>query len=1255
MTMKNSVTFIRSIALALTLWLMASPSAFGQVTRGSLAGTITDPTGAALPAAAVTLKNPATGAEARATTDSQGAFVFPSLAVGRYAITVEAKGFKRATVADVVIEVSTPARVEIALEVGATSEQVTIAGGAQEVVNTSSPMLTNVVERKQIVDLPLPSRNPLDLIRLQAGITTPHGSDVRGGNAAGLRGSTAEVTQDGVNVRNNFLRTDTFVSLTFPSVESTGEFSVSIGTNSADAGRGVAQVRIVTPTGTNDFHGSLFEYHRSSALNANTFFNNATRTPRPFQIQNRFGFLAGGPLWLPKRLFGPASFDGRNRSFWFLTYEGFRQPFSATRTRTVLTEQARQGDFRYIGADGQMKTVSLLNIGNARALNPVTKALIDPTPLPNTTLIGDGLNTAGYRFNRKGTNNNDKWSGRFDQALVERSPIGAHKLELVVHRSDFLLTPDFGFGRDAPFPGGVDGTQGFTTTVAVAAIHSTFGSRAANEVRFGAHRSPVGFLRQSPPDQPFFIGFNSITNPVNTFMSTRLNVTVYHFRDHFSLVKGAHTLRAGAEAQSITYLNFSDEGIHPFVFLGANPANPDGILNSAFPNLPAGAAGLAIVNRARTIYYDLTGALGSASQTFNVTSPTSGFVPGAARSRPIRQRDLSLYAQDQWRPRRNLSLNYGLRWEFVGVPQALNGLALQPVNGAEGLSGISGLNNLFNPGVLKGTAPTLLDFAGEGAGRPFYANDWNNFAPSIGFAYSPDFKRGLLRRLFGAEGQSSIRGGFSISYVRDGLSVIDAALGTGTTNSGLIATSSNATPRGVLTAAGVPIPVPEFKTPISDLENYQRNPNNGLWTFDSKLRTPYVQQWSFGIEREIARGTAVEARYVGNHAVKLYRAFDVNEINIFENGFLQEFLNAQKNLAVNRGASFASGAPGTAPLPIFATLFAGLPAASGFANTGFINNLNLNTVGTMAFTLASSPVYAANRARLAPNFFRANPNAAFARLLGNGSFSNYHALQVELRRRFSRGLMAQANYTFGKTITDSEGFSSADLDNYYTLRDLRLDRHRNDHDITHTFVANFIYELPFGPRRRFLKDGPGVVRKALEGWQVQGIIHAHSGPTGALPSNRATVNQFKAISNPPVLLGGMSFEDFRRNSRVYRTPQGVFFFNPQFLNITTNADGTLQSATLKEGILGPPAPGTFGTFPRNAINFPAFFQVDAGIIKRTYFSERGNVEFRAEFFNLFNRVNFGGPSGVFDSPRFRQIVGTDGSARIGQVALRVNW
>jgi hypothetical protein len=588
------------------------------------------------------------------------------------------------------------------------------------------------------------------------------------------------------------------------------------------------------------------------------------------------------------------------------------------------------------------------------------------------------------------------------------------------------------------------------------------------------------------------------------------------------------------------------------------------------------------------------------------------------------------------------------------VPVDLRGLALQPVNAVAGLYGITGQNNLFNPGVTNGSAPTLLDFIGGPNQPKFYNNDWNNFAPSFGLAYSPSFQRGLLRWLTGGEGRSSIRGGYSISYTRDGLTVIDAARGFGTINPGLTTVASNATPRGVLTGAGVAIAVPQFKTPISDLENYRINPNNGLAAFDPNLRTPYVQQWSFGFEREIARNIAIEARYVGNHAIKLFRAFNINEVNIFENGFLEEFQHAQKNLTINRGASFAPGATGTVPLPILSTLFTGLAATSGFTNAAFINNLTLGNVGTMASTLAGSPVYLANRARLAPNFFRANPNAGFANLLSNGSFSIYHALQMELRRRFIRGWSLQANYTFSKVITDSEGFNASDQENFYTLRNIRLDRHRAAYSIPHTFVANFIYELPFGPGRKFWNGGNVVLRKALDGWQVQGIVNVHSGPAGNghIIASRTTFNNF-LNSNSAISLS-MTPQQFRDNVGVFKTPQGVFYVNPNLLNITTNPNGTIATATLKEGLFGAPPPGQLGTFPRNWLNAPLFSQVDFSVIKRTRLTEQVHLEFRAEFFNAFNAVNFGGTSFSIDATRFGQITGSF-TPRLGQLAMRVNW
>ncbi len=1229
--------------LLLSFVLNLCPNA--QITRGSLSGNVTDPTGALLPNADVTLKNPANGAEVKTVSNAEGEFVFPSLAIGNYALTVEAKGFKRFVIQSVIIEVATPARVSVALAIGEISEVITVSN-VQELVNTTAPTLNNIVERRQIVDLPLSSRNPIELVRLQAGVT---GSGATATHAAGLRNATTNITRDGINVMDNYVKQSNFNVLTSPTVEATGEFSVSVGTVSSDAGRGVAQVRIVTPSGTNQWHGGLFWYHRNSALNANTFINNSTNTARPFSLQNRVGFIANGPLYLPKAIFGPASYDGRNRSFWFLSYEAFREPFTVIRTRTVLTPEARAGNFRYVGANGQMQSVSLYNIGNVKTANPIVAPLIEMTPLPNNSLIGDGLNIAGYNFGAKSLSIVDRWSSRFDQVLTEKSRLGAHRLEFVFHRTPTSLTPDTGNNRDAPFPGGINGVNNTQQTATAAAIHSTFGLHVANEVRFGHQRTPFFFGPEKEPTVPFFLNLPLITSPINTVQTVTRNTTVYHWQDHLSWVRSAHTLRFGAETQSITYHNFSDSGTHPTVTLGTNPANPDGILNTIFPSLPVGATGQTIANRARSLYAALTGNVATATQTFNVTSPTSGFVPRAGSQYPIRQREINLYAMDQWRVRRNLTINAGLRWEWLGVPNVLNGLVLLPVNGVAGLYGISGEGNLFNPGVLKGAAPTLLDFAGKDKGRPYYNDDWNNFAPYFGFAFSPSGESGIRRKLFGTEGRTSIRGGYSISYLRDALSAHRAAL---VNNPGLTTTVINTAPTGVLTAAGVPVTVPIFKTPITDLENFQRNPVTGyLDTYDPKLRTPYVQQWSFGIERQIAGKIAIEARYVGNHAVKLYRAFDVNELNIYENGFLQEFLNAQKNLALNNGASFAPGAAGTVPLPTFAALFTGLPVASGFGNTAFINNLNQNNVGTLGRSLATNALYATNRTRLTPNFFRANPNASNAVLIANGAFSNYHSLQLEARRRFSNGLLFQADYTFGKAITDSEG-SADNFEPNRTIRNLRLNRHRANFDFTHTFISNFIYELPVGPGRRFANNGPGLWRKAMEGWQTQGIISWHSGSPVSATSGRTTVND-QTYANPAQLLG-VSFEEFKRNVGVYKTPQGVFFVNPTLVNITTNANGTLQAATLKDGILGTPVPGHFGNFPRNAMNSPSFFQVDFGVLKRTRITERANVEFRAEFFNLFNTVNFFSGSLAFDAVRFGQITGTYGS-RIGQLALRINF
>jgi hypothetical protein len=1242
-----------------------------QSTTGTLTGIVTDPQGAIVSGATITLTNSETRVETRTTSNDQGEFVFPSVPPGRYSLGVEATNFKKALATDLVVEVGKASRTTIVLEVGSVTEQVTITA-TQDIVNSSSPTLTSVINTRQVQDLPLPTRNPLDLAGLQPGVAVT-GTDNRGSSISGLRQTAVHLTQDGINAMDNFVKTSSLFAISAPSLNSTSEFSITTGTNDSGSGRGVGQVRLVTKGGTNDFHGDVFYLNRNDYFQANTFFNNLTNTRRQRQNQHFFGFALGGPMFAPRfGEGGPAIWNGRDRAFWFFSYEGFRENFSATRNRTVLTQEAKNGIFRYTGANGALTSVNLLTIGNAGALNPVTAAQLNAMPLPNNTLVGDSLNTAGFRYNVTGKDVNDKYVFRYDHVLVQDSGAGSHKIEFVYNRATFNLSPDTFNGLESPFPGGIDAFQASTRSLATVALHSTFGS-ITNELRWGRQWAPVAFLRTAPPSNAFHTSFASVTNFDNTFMSQGREVTVNQWIDNMAIPKGAHTFRLGADFQQIFADTFNDAGIHPTVTLGTNSQNSSGITTTDFPNLPGGATGTAIVTRATNVFADVTGFLSQASATFNVSSPDSGFVPGFTRARIFRQRDLALYVQDQWRAKSNLSLNFGLRWDYQGVPTIPNGLAIQVTN-VNDIFGVSGRGNLFNPNAAPGSQVTgtkaTLDFVSGDTGRGLWNNDWNNFAPFFGFAYSPDFKSGFLSKVFGPTGTSSIRGGYSISYLHDGFTVVSNALGTGTTNPGLIATSANTTPTGVLGAGGVPLTTPTFTMPITDRQNFLANPNNSLWAIEPNLRIPYVQQWSFGYEREITRDMAFEVRYVGNHAVKVWRANNFNEINIFENGFLQEFLNAQKNLAARGGNSFAPGCAGCVALPIFDKFFglAGVPgsvavaSASGYTNAAFIQNLSQNNIGTMANQLAFATTYRTNRelpaSGIPANFFVANPNANGITLLGNDSMSNYHSLQAEIRRRFSGGLQFQADYTFSKALTNASGAlgnNQSDLTSWRTLRDKSLDYMRSAQDQTHRFVFNSIYDLPFGRGRRYLSDTNGFVDRVLGGWTAGSIVVWATRPPWFIASNRTTVNQFNAGNNPANLVG-ISFEEFKKNLGVFRHPTGVYFINPALLDIVTNpTTGAFVSSQIKPGLLAAPAPGSFGNFPINSLNGPRYFNIDASLVKRIPITETVKGELKTTFINILNNPNFVYNGNTFDSTSFGRITATSGNPRIIHFTLKLTW
>ena len=1275
-----SFGLLASSILGVFLISLCATGAYAQgTTTGTINGSVKDQNGAVVAGANVTAKNEATGVERKATSGEDGLFVIDQVTPGSYSIIVEGQGFKRTVAPKIIVQVSQTTNVTMNLELGSVNETVTVTSGVQEIINTTSPTLTSIINTKQVVDLPLGDRNPINLAGLQAGIAVV-GTDNRGSSISGLRQTAVNLTQDGINAMDNFVKTSSLFAITTPSLNSTSEFSITTGTVGADAGRGAAQVNIVTKGGTNEFHGGAFLQLLNSWTDANLFFNNFNGAAKPIRRQHYDGFDIGGPVYGPGK-FGEGGkhyWSGKDKAFFFFSYERFVDTTSVNRNRVVLSQNARNGIFQYT-AGGATQTVNLLNLASVpfHALNPLMTAHLALIPLPNNNNCSssDGFNISCFQFNVSQLTTNDKYVVRYDHQLVRNTKLGSHKLEFVFSRVITRTFPDVTTnGLEAPFPGGVNGFQASTRNLVTPALVSEFGPHVTNVFRIGRQWAPVDFNRETPLTQPIFSLAGVLTNYDNNFFPQPRNTILDQANDTLSWVKGNHLLKSGMDWQNVLGISRNDAGIVETIQFGTNAANGSGI---SLASLPGGTNQL--VTNATTVYTQIVGLLGSATQTLNVTSPTSGFVPGATRLRTVDEKDLALFVQDQWRMRSNFTFTYGVRWDYMGVPTVPNGLAIQPK--FADIYGISGFGNLFKPTAAPGSQTqgfATQQFVSGKTGIGLYKNDWNNFAPSVGVAYSPSFSSGLLHRLFGEPGSSSIRGGYSVSYLHDGVTTFTNLLGTGTTNPGLIqnATSStvNGTPSspnllGQLGAAGVPLIFPTFKMPVTDRDNFLLNPANGLWTADPNLRSPYVHQWSIGFEREIFKDTAFEIRYVGNMSPNAWRAYDINEVNIFESGFLTEFLNAQKNLAARGGTNFAPGCGTCAPTPLLDKFFTGLSSTStsGYGSTTFISNLNNNNVGTMASTLAFNTAYRTNRENAAlgipANLFVANPNATFARVLANDATSNYNAMEVEIRRRFAKGLQFQANYTWSKAMgdaVDNQGNNQSDLASHLTLRNKRLDYRRSIQDQTQRFVANSIYELPFGKGKPFMSGANGVLDRVVGGWSVGGIVTWTTGVPFYIAAGRATFNS--ATGNNGAQLVGISFEDFKNNVGLFKTPAGVFFINPNLLDITLNSAGHVSTSKLKAGLMTAPAPGTFGNFPVNSLSGPKFFNLDMSVIKRIPITERVRFELKVTAINLLNHPNFifpntatGGTTNAinFDSTTFGLITFQRGNSRqmnfIGQI------
>jgi hypothetical protein len=1258
------------IAAAMILLAMSGPPAYAQGgTTGSIGGTITDEQNAVVRGATVTVKNNATNKEFTATTADNGTFNVPSLGSGVYTVTIAATGFKTTVIPEVKVDVGSSSSVNVALQVGTPTETVQVVDVAGELLQTQTATVGTTITGRQIVDQPQASRDALDLVTLLPGVQTsgrPRTSTVNG-----LPKGALNITLDGVDVQDNLISSnDGFFTFVRPRIDAVSEVTVSTATPGAEsAGDGAVQIKFVTRGGTNDFGGSLYWYHREPTLTANYFFNNETlaptyfgKAPRNRILLNQYGGRVGGPITIPKL------FNGKDKAFFFVNYEEFRLPEQQLRQRTVLSPDAQNGIFTTSNGT-RINVLSLAGAnGFTSTFDPTIQALLAQirTSTNNNVLpIPGDPNRQTFSFVGQGGQTRYFTTVRLDYNITPN-----HTLSNVWNYQEFGGKPvDFLNQTDPAFPGFPNSAgQNSQRWTNATALRSTLTPTLINEARFGmlggqSNFGPIGqdqFANQGGFDLNLFDLGITDASAVQAFPqrgnrafgvnfgSSQRNTPSFEFSDVLTWVTGKHTFNFGGNYNLIKTFSNAVNNVVANVNFGIADGDPAEALfvPANFPG--ASAADLAT---AAQLYATLTGRVTAVDRTAFLNGGRYQLFGGQILK--FRQPQYAFFAQDSWRFRSNVTINLGVRWE----PQ--HPIVSENENFAKvtfaGLFGESGEGNLFRPGTLTGHTTQLTPL---GIGEKLYDTDWNNFAPSASVAWSPDFRSGIMHRLFGDSGQSVVRAGYSVAFVREGLGNITQVISgnPGGTLDDSSDVDAGTLPVGTLFRNRAALTPPSF--PNTPTYPVSAQPLDTIGGFDPDLKTGLVHSWNIGVQREIFKDTVFEARYVGTRGRNLWRRYGLNEVNVLENGFLAEFRNAQRNLAANqaagRGNTYAYFGAGTntSPLPIMLGFFTGSnvnansPAAytsSQFTNATRLTQLNPNFANPIGFATALQNTFLGNgtTAGYPLNFFVVNPTVGLlaagsqsVTLTTNDTNTWYDAMQLELRRRFSGGLLLQASYTWSKSLSNFYASSQSSVGQPLTLRgdNEALERYRVPQDLQHSIKANWIYELPFGRGKWLLDNAHGLTNHLVGGWEVHGTARIQSGRPFALGN---------------VQLVGMDVKELQQAVDARRQPNRTVTFLPDDIILNTRRAFSVSATGAGFGALGAPTgryiapansngcieafPGGCG-FANLVLEGPRFVRFDMSLVKKFRFTERTNLELRLEVLNAFNNINFlvGGSSAVDD-------------------------
>lgn len=1283
---KSGISFLFYAMAALILTSL--PVCFGQATAATagMTGVVTDQSGAVIPGVTVTLTNKATGAKFTETTNDSGVYRLLNVEPGQgYEAVFSRAGFVAVDIKDLYLTAETVRTQNATLTVGATQTIVEVNASNSEVtLNTTDAVVGNNIDVKELNNLPVLQRNdPIALFILQPGVTTS-------GSVTGARVDQNDVTVDGLDV-NDFATggaqqsnsgpgiTSGFTVVGHAPVDSLEELHAGVAGNGADGGvASGGQFQLVTKGGTNQFHGNLNEYHRDPSLVANSWFSNNSNpiTPRNHLIQNQFGGSIGGPI-------------KRDKAFFFFDFNDSRIISGLLVQRTVPLDNLRNGNLGYLNssATAANPTVSYLNAAQIAGLDPQgigtdttwLSALNARFPHSNNNITGDGVNSGGYNFNAPFNDFGTNYVGRIDYTINDSMKLWGR---FTIARENAVQNPNE-FGGDPATDPFIDRTYSW-----VIGHTWTIGSNMTNRAIFGQTVQKFSFPNSFNPDGSTFYTFGNGTGPALA-SSLYLNPNAQARRvpipvvgDDFTWIKGSHIWQFGGQFKDILShdtnvadYNTTEIGTGGNVFVLCGPASIS-TCDGGNPSLrPSDIATDPSLGTTPVYDYDqaftfLLGRIADVSADFNYNASGNPLPQLSGDQRFYRYYQTQVYAEDTWKARPNLNINYGVSYQNFTVPYETRGLeSVEQFSFDQYLKARVAQSNASQEGP---DALPLINYVLGGAGSggsapPLYKPQHALFAPHVGFNWNPEFDK-----------KTVISGGAGLVYDR---TIINAVQFIQDQNSYLFQQTSpfpfgtsgqpyysllhdarldanNQISTVSITPAATPKPpYPPFSGAYCTAHGFATSPcglQNGLAfnaTIDPALKTPYSIAYNFGVQHQLNWNMVLKVSYVGRLGRRLLAQPDANQILEFadqKSGQLLSDAFATLTKELRAGATITTQPFLENQLPASFAAAVGAPTATQAFVASVAPLIQRGDFGDSVQFLAAVglPQNVGSAAQFSENTF-----------YSNSGFSDYNALLLSLQKNLAHGLQFDFNYTYSHSIDNSSFFANSMGDTGIGGVGLICDvirprecRANSDFDLRHNITADAYYGLPFGRKRAFFASVPTWANELIGNWDISGIGNWHTGSPWSNDSNAFDASY--SNDAPAILIGPKSAV----STHVTKLPGG---------GVNIFANKTAAQAAY-EGPIG------FQIGPRNSLIGPGFFNTDLGLAKLfPIHGEATNLQFRADAFNALNHPNFQVPAengfnGLdqqdFTSTTFGNIsytqaaVGNNNNgARIVQVSLRLQF